>query len=251
MKTGIIIQARLASTRLPGKVLLPFSSGKNILQLIVERLENNAFDVPICVATTDNKVDQPIIDLCTENGYSYFVGDEQNVLKRFIDTAEHFKFDKIVRVCADNPFLNLGLVEDLIRISNREESFDYLSFHIGSTPVIQSHIGIYSEITTLAALKRVASETTDKLYLEHVTNYMYSHPNRFRVQLIAEHHFKEPDEVRLTIDTQQDFETARKAFETLNFAENLDYNIDELIEIIHSFPEMQRDMKHQIELNSK
>ncbi|MDB4710952.1 hypothetical protein OAF16_04405, partial [Flavobacteriales bacterium] len=105
-ETGIIIQARTGSTRLPNKIILPFYKEKGILELIVERI-NKYTDIPIVVATTKNPKDDAIVKIASKNGVGCYRGSENNVLSRFIETAKKNNFKNIIRICADNPFLDI------------------------------------------------------------------------------------------------------------------------------------------------
>ena len=120
-ETGIIIQARTGSTRLPNKIFLPFYKEKGILELIIDRIKNS-IDLPIVIATTEKSKDDKIVELAGEKEIACFRGSELNVLNRYIKTAEKFNFSNIIRICADNPFLD---IEDLIVLSKQENSFDY------------------------------------------------------------------------------------------------------------------------------
>lgn len=103
---AIIIQARTGSTRLPGKVLADFYDGQSILEIIINRCKELDAEWPVIVATSAADADKAIVNLATACGVKTFAGDEQDVLKRFIDAAEQFGARKLIRVCADNPFLD-------------------------------------------------------------------------------------------------------------------------------------------------
>jgi spore coat polysaccharide biosynthesis protein SpsF len=105
MKIAIIIQARTGSTRLANKMLKPFYQNQTILQIIIENLKRD-IDLPIILATTNNPNDDCLEQVAEENGIFCFRGSEENVLQRFIDAAHQYQVDVIIRVCADNPFLN-------------------------------------------------------------------------------------------------------------------------------------------------
>ena len=95
---GIIIQARLGSTRLPNKMLMPFYEQKGILELLIKRLQNEFNHIPIVVATTNKYQDVKIIELCKRLDVHSFAGDENDVLERFIRAGDYYQFDKIIRI---------------------------------------------------------------------------------------------------------------------------------------------------------
>ena len=172
---GIVIQARTGSTRLPNKMLLPFYASKGILELLLEKLRNSFNNLPIIVATTTNNRDDVIVELCLKNKIKYFRGSENNVLQRFIDVANKFSLTKIIRVCADNPFLSMEALSVLIsKFPNSD--LDYMSFQTSNrVPVIRTQYGFWTEAVTLIALKRIKKQTNSLNFLEHVTNYIYDH----------------------------------------------------------------------------
>lgn len=252
MKIGIIIQARLASTRLPSKVLLPFSGDKTILEIIIERLQKSLFNIPICVATTVSEVDEPIVEFCQKHDVKFYRGDEFNVLNRFIRAAEQNYFDKIIRVCSDNPFLSLSLIDNLIEaFKSKYPDSDYLSYKVGNTPALKSHIGIFAELVSLEALRKAAKLTSDPFYLEHVTNFIYENDELFKVNFIKSAHFSRPDEVRFTIDTPDDFSLASKLFEKTPLTDNKDVDIEKLKKLSLFDVKVQSIMQKQIAINSK
>src|SRR5690606_7826310 len=109
---------------------------------------------------------------------------EENVLKRFIHAGEQYNISNIVRVCADNPFLNIHALKELMH-SFETCPVDYLSFKtVYGKPTILTHFGLWSEMMTLSALKEVQMRTNDPFYLEHVTNFIYLNPELFRINLL-------------------------------------------------------------------
>jgi spore coat polysaccharide biosynthesis protein SpsF len=232
MDFKIIIQARLGSSRLPRKVLMPFVNNKSILQILIENLLKVFSKDQIILATTKSDIDDELERFSIKNKLNYFRGEESNVLKRFIDCAEHFKLSKIIRVCADNPFLMPKFITEII--NNVDEEYDYVSFKFpDGTPTIKSHIGLFAEYTNLGALKKIAELTTDPIYLEHVTNYLYSHSSLFRIKFInLPPNLQNRKDIRLTIDSQEDFDNLKELYKNLpeitdeNFLKDLLFAID-------------------------
>ena len=243
---GFIVQARLGSTRLPNKIILPFYDGKSIFELLLDKLL--AFDNIKCiVATTLDPVNDILETICENYGVSCFRGDENDVLKRFIDAAEYFDVDGIIRVCSDNPFLNVPAMEELIsKVSTSK--MDYISFNISGTPSIKTHYGFWTEYVTISCLKKVESLTTETLYREHVTNYIYSHPESFEIEWIqVPDIILENKNVRLTIDTKDDFESAQTMYSEIN-DRNSFYDI---FSYIREHKAIAQSMLNQIEANTK
>ena len=179
--TGIIIQARIGSTRLPKKMTKAFFNDKGIFELITEKILKYFPNITIVVATSINPVDDEIEKLCQKIGVKCFRGSENNVLQRFIDAAEKFNISKIIRVCADNPFINMLALKNLIEFSTNSNA-DYISYKTSlNKPSILTHYGLWAEYVSINALLKVSKLTQDKFFTEHVTNFLYNNENLFDI----------------------------------------------------------------------
>lgn len=249
--TGIIVQARMGSTRMPGKVLLPFYGTDSILSLLLKRVANNAAGIPVSLATSNHPADDAVAALADELGINCFRGHETDVLKRFTDAAEQAGFKRIIRVCADNPFLDAGLLDELITASLVTNA-DYLSFCLlNNLPAIRSHWGIFTEYVSLEALLRAKTETEDPFYHEHVTNYIYGNPDKFNVQWInAPQGVYEDLRVRLTIDTPEDFALLQQMYADLAGSDKA-ITFKNILNKLAAQPELRAVMHNQIERFSK
>lgn len=252
--TGIIIQARMGATRLPGKMTRPFYEEKGILELLLQRLKERFArkqEVVMLVATTVNPPDNLIEEIGERCGFSVFRGSEEDVLGRFIDAASYIGAGKVIRVCADNPFLDMDAVEMLAGRINAQHH-EYIAFSTsGGIPTIKTHWGFWPEAVRSDALKRVAEATTESLYREHVTNYIYTHPDGFTVDLIPiPREIEENRNIRLTLDTPEDFEMQRTIYgRCMERYGRID--IQSVLETLEAFPGFYEQMKQQILLNSK
>lgn len=246
LKVGIIIQARLGSTRLPNKVLLDFNNGKNILQIIYEKLVSH-FSIPIIIATTTNKIDDDIENFCKKNNITFFRGSENDVLSRFINVADIYKFTHVIRVCADNPFLSHNAINDLIENLKKYPDSDYISFKVGEKPSILTHFGFWAELASLNALK-IANKSKESIYHEHVTNYIYTNPNEFNLKWIKVSEFIENNNnIRLTVDSKEDFINSQIIYNLVND----DFSPEEIIKIVNSNTTLKQKMMEQIIKNGK
>lgn len=251
-KNGIIIQARISSTRMPGKVMLPFHNGKPILELLIERLSTDLAEIPVVIATSLNKADDPVERLVKRfPGVIVFRGDEDNVLKRYIDAADINGFEGIIRVCSDNIFIDTSFIRELLSESGKVKA-DYLSHRLkGALPAIRSHQGFYAEWVTTKVLRKVSMFTNDLHYLEHVTSFIYTHEKMFTIKWI---NAPEPAysfrKLRLTIDTETDFRNCLVVYNRLVDA-GKKINIQNVIETVNGDQELLRSMNEQIKQNSK
>ena len=251
MKICFIIQARVGSTRMPRKILLPFFDGKSIIELLIEKIKqiNGA---KIVIATSSDKSCDELEEIAKRYDVNCFRGSENDVLQRFIDAAEKFSVERIIRVCSDNPFLELSSIQELVEyVNSLERTPDYISFDINGTPSIKTHYGFWTEYVTLDALKRVIELTDEPLYHEHVTNYIYMHPDKFNIRWIEGPKVIEnrPD-IRLTIDTVEDFSGAQKIYSDL-CQSNPYPTIKDIVSYLDRHSEYYVSMRSQIKQNSK
>ncbi|NWJ51790.1 MAG: NTP transferase domain-containing protein [Bacteroidetes bacterium] len=245
----IIIQARTGSTRLPNKMLIPFANGKTILEIIVERLKLFV-DLPIIIATTQNKADDALEELAKSLKVDFYRGAENDVLNRFVSAAEYAGAKRIIRVCADNPFLNALAMNELVLFAS-QSSADYISFRINGKPSIKTHFGFWGEYVTLDALKKVASKTGAPLYREHVTNYVYEHPELFKNSWInSTQSLEKREDIRLTIDTKTDFENVSNLYKIV-YEIYSNPTLDEVVSILDKYPLLLKQMKFEIIKNTK
>jgi len=246
---GIIVQARTGSTRMPEKVILPFYQEKSILDLLLEKTIK--INVPVVLATTVNPSDDRICRLAEKWQVPVFRGSENDVLDRFIQAAQQFGFSKIIRVCADNPFLDLAGMKTLINEFSNSDA-DYLGFQLaGNKPSILTHFGFWTEAVRLDALEKAQKLTSEKLHHEHVTNFIYGNPVLFNVQFIPAHPavFLRTD-IRLTLDTPEDFEIQKEIFESIS-KEKPNFGIPEIVSWLDQHPEILELMKKEIFRNQK
>lgn len=246
---AFIIQARIGSTRLPSKMVKPFSKSKGIFELLLIKLKKNFSEIPIIVATTTDTKDDALIKICARHQIVSFRGSEDNVLNRFICACRQFKITRLVRICADNPFLNISELNELVRLSIKADA-DYISFVTkDGTPAIQTHYGLWAEYVTLRALMKVQELTKEKKYLEHVTNYIYGYPEKFKIELTPiSHYLSQNNFIRLTLDTIDDFDLLKEIF---NAFPDFDNGPDDLVKLISNNQHWVEIMKKQIEQNQK
>jgi len=209
MRVVIISQARMTSTRLPGKVLREVL-GKPLLEYHIERLRQVKQADEVVIATTTNDTDQPIIELCQRLGVAYYRGSEEDVLSRYYEVAAHFGADVVVRVTSDCPLIDPGVVDEVISLYiNNRDKYDYVSNSLQRT----YPRGLDTEVFSMAALEKAYKEARTQSEKEHVTPYVYRHPELFRLGSCrgavnySQH--------RWTVDTPEDFELIRLILQEL------------------------------------
>lgn len=250
MKDGIIIQARTGSTRLHNKILLPFYGEQRIIDILISNIKEACPDKAIVLATTHRPQDDVLAEVARRAGILCYRGDEDNVLDRFIRAAETFGIDRFVRVCSDNPFLR----PDSFRVFFKEHDArpaDYIAYGFADgRPTIKSHLGLFAELTTTDALRRAATATQEKLYIEHVTIYLYTHPEAFSVRLLPlPRELEGRFDLRFTLDTAEDFALLQELYAT--FREQTDGSITALLRLVEAHPEYREKMLANIARNEK
>lgn len=252
MKTAIIVQARMTSTRLPGKILKEIL-GRPLLEYQIERLKRVEKADQIIIATTGNKTDDPVAELSEKLGVSCFRGPEEDVLARYYGAAAEANVDTIVRITADCPVIDpdiSGAAIDFF-IKNRYE-YDYV--RLEGYPR-----GLDAEVFSFNVLAECWREATAKPDREHVTPYIYHHPERYRIERLycsnEATHFRplslraecdnfptesirqaEYSNHRWTVDTIEDFELIRRIIEEL-YPVKPEFDMSDVLAVLEKYPE--------------
>lgn len=228
LNIGIITQARMTSTRLPGKILM-LAGGKTLLQYHTDRLKKTGFD--IAIATTINSTDDSVCKFAEDHRLKFHRGSENNVLSRFYEAALKFKFDVIVRVTSDCPLIDPHLirnsVEKYIRMNNPNL---YMSNGLERTFAR----GFDFEIFSFQLLEEAYKNATEPGDLEHVTPYIWKN-RKGNVELYPVRQESNHGDFRICVDTPEDFELIRSLIETYH-ADQMSYN--EIENLLEKHPEL-------------
>lgn len=251
-ETGIIIQARYSSTRLPGKLFLPFYEDKKMIEVFLSELIAQVKNhLPIVLATTTNKKDDVFEPVAKDFNIHCFRGSEEDVLERTCEAAGFYGFRTVVRVCADNPVYDMERTLQLIDV-HKSNGADYTSYRLSTKlPSIKSHLGLWGEVVQVDALQKARKMTREKLYHEHVTNFLYTHPQQFKIQLLdAPEFLYYRNDLRFTVDRLEDFNMMKEIYAQLK-AVNRPIEMHHLVGLVDRHPEYLLQMKNQIERNKK
>jgi spore coat polysaccharide biosynthesis protein SpsF len=250
-KGAIVVQARMQSTRMPEKVLLPFYGEKTILDLITSSLRSSRYKLPVCIATSTHKADDVIAEFAVKNSLHCFRGDEADVLSRFIGAADKMNAEWVIRVCADNPFLDTHLMDEVIAEMLSSDP-DYASFLASpNVPAIKSHWGVFAEGVSVQALRSAATLTQESFYHEHVTNYIYGNEDIFICKwLLPPKEISNEKDIRFTIDTPKDFALMQQIWAVLA-ERDLTPNFKHALALLNELPELRSVMAEQVRINSK
>lgn len=209
MKVVAIIEARMTSSRLPGKHFLQ-ANGKPMLRHLVDRLKNISSIDEIVIATTINKTDDVLVDFANDAGVCVYRGSENDVMGRVLDAAKAFDAEVICEVTGDCPIIDPELVEQVIQTFHKNEKNNVVYINNGQSGLPD---GMSAQVFKFSALKKSESMTGDELDREHVTLHIKRHPELFLpIYLVVQHSLQWPG-LGLTLDEQSDYELLRKIIE--------------------------------------
>jgi spore coat polysaccharide biosynthesis protein SpsF len=235
------IEARMTSSRLPGKVLLQ-SAGKPMLAHMIERLRRVPSLSGIVVATTVNQADDPIVALANQLGVGVWRGSEDDVLARVLDAAQAYQADVIVETTGDCPLLDPEIVEACID-EWRSAKVDYVSNVLKRT----YPIGMDTQVFKTDVLADVAKRTSDPVDHEHVSLYIYRHPKLYSLKNVAAPPELTDPDLRLTLDTKDDYLVIDSVFDAL-YRNKPGFCLADILEFLDRRPqlrELNRNVVHR------
>lgn len=221
----------MGSSRLPGKILKKVLD-KPLLGYVVERLKSSTLVDDIVVATTKKESDSVIVDYCISNKINYYCGSEKDVLARYYEASSIFNVDFVIRICSDSPLIDPYLVDEMI-----EEYFAYAPLpDYFSNTINQSYpLGMNIEIFSQSALEAAHLNGTKSFEREHVTPYIYMHPEMFNV---CQKHIKPNlSHLRLTVDQQEDLDAVELILECL-YVKNPRFTLMDIVNLLDKKPEI-------------
>ncbi|MDZ8065608.1 MAG: glycosyltransferase family protein [Nostoc sp. DedQUE08] len=237
MKTVIIVQTRMTSTRLPRKVLKKVLD-KPLLEYQIERLKRVKLADEIMIATTTNSADLSIIELCDRLSIPYFRGSEEDVLARYYGAAKEHQADVVVRVTSDCPLIDPQVIDKVIQFYiNYKYEYDYVSNSLErSYPR-----GMDTEVFSFLALHQAFVEATAQSDREHVTPFIYMHPERYRLAQVV--YSENESSHRWTVDTADDFELIKRIIEAL-YPEIPKFTLEDCLDLLRKYPDWSRINAH-------
>lgn len=236
MRVVAIIQARMGSTRLPGKVLLDIA-GAPMFERVVKRVQRAHGLDEVVIATTIQPADDIIEQLCVERHWPCFRGSEEDVLDRYYRTACQFRADVVVRITSDCPLIDPEVVDRVIaEFMTNQPAVDYAS---NTWPRRTFPRGLDTEVIRFDALERAWSEDANPAWREHVTPYIYRNPDLFRIHNVV----SEPDysHMRWTVDTPEDLTLVRLIYERFGHDR---FSWREVLAVLEEHPEWLEINRH-------
>jgi len=230
----VIVQARMGSTRLPGKVLQDLG-GATMLGRVVARVRRSTLGKAVVVATSAARGDDDVAEECRRLGVTVFRGSETDVLDRYYKAAVKHEADVVVRITADCPFIDPSLMDEL-HGAFEERRPDY-----ASNCLVRTYPrGLDAEIFTAGALTHAWREALLPHHRAHVTPYIYEHPARFKLLSVTSK--EDHGELRWTVDTPEDLELARGLYSRLGNRD--DFSWRDVLDIVGAHPQLARVNQH-------
>ncbi len=230
---GAIVQARMTSTRLPGKVLLSIN-GRPVIDYLFTQLQHVSQLDTIVLATTTNVEDDPLIKYAEEQNLFYFRGSEHDVLERYYYAAKQYNIQHVMRITADCPFQDPNICNQIIELYMKEQT-DFV--HTGPTFAE----GLDCEIFSLKALEEAYHHVKLKSEREHLTLYMHSHADHYNKLTLS--NTSDDSQYRFTLDQEEDFQVISGIIEGLSLDKNEIFTAEKIISFLNKNP-------HIFDLNS-
>ena len=225
-----IIQARMGSSRLPGKVLMNIC-GKPMLWHVVTRIRQAKYVDDVVIACTANRHDDALQEFAARNGLGIYRGSENDIVDRILKTAQQFGADTIVRIWADCPLIDPSLVDKLLsRFVNGD--YDYANnFNPPTYPVCMSF-----EVYRLETLERIWNETDDVFYRQYPFEYIYTNGSSFKT--MYDRYDENLSAMNLTVDYVEDLELVSEIFRNLG-SEKATFNLTDILRFLESHPQLR------------
>lgn len=237
---SIVVQARMSSSRLPKKVLLPIL-GESLLYRMIERLQQIKHKASIVIATSENAEDDVIQDFCQAKNITCFRGSLNNLLDRHYQVGVLTNADIVIKIPSDCPLIDPRIVDKVLDFYfENEGKYDFVSnLHPATYPD-----GNDVEIMTFDALKKTWQEATRPLELEHTTPYFWENPDKFRLANVTwETGLDYSMSHRFTIDYYADYLFIKKVFEEL-YPQNPAFSLEDILSLLQEKPEIYEINQH-------
>ena len=234
MKVVAIIQARMGSTRLPGKVLKDIG-GNTMLARVVRRAQRASSLDGILVATTTKTADDAIVSECNRLHVPVYRGSEDDVLDRYYQAAQTVQADAVVRITSDCPFVDSDVIDKIV-VSFLRERPDYASNFIKRT----YPRGLDTEIMRITALKQAWQEASEAYQRTHVTPYIHGQPDKFH--LLSVENETDVSQYRWTVDTAEDLTFSRAVYHRLGNDDSFSWL--DVLELMRQEPELAKLNQH-------
>jgi len=237
---GCILQARMSSTRLPGKVMMKIDNENTMLDCVINQLKNSKQTKNLVIATTEQKEDDVIVELVKRREIKYFRGSKKDVLDRYYQCAKKFDFSEIIRITADNPLIDYEIVDTVVE-HFKSNNYDYITI---DRPQISTFHQTYPwgynvEVFTFSALENAWKNAKLLSEREHVTPYFYKNNEIFKQTSIE--NSEDLSRFRCTVNTKYDLELIQKIYSNIKKRPIL---LHDVIKLLKANPELVKTNAH-------
>ncbi|HKP58347.1 MAG TPA: glycosyltransferase family protein [Polyangiales bacterium] len=235
MKLAVVVQARMHSTRLPGKVMLPLG-GKPLLERVLQRVRAAGRVQRLLVATTTSATDDPIVELCIKLGVDYVRGDVEDCLARHLIAAAHSSADAVATIRSNCPLIDPQVIDHVLSVWHGSEGrYDYL----GNLRPPSWPDGNNVEIVSLAALRTAGREASEPSDREQTTSFLCSRPDRFRLgNVVWETGLDYSKSRRFVVDWPEDYAFVCAVFERLMRTHGPCFGVQAILRLLEREPEL-------------
>jgi spore coat polysaccharide biosynthesis protein SpsF len=235
------VEVRMTSSRLPGKPLMK-AGGITLLEILVKRLSQSKYIDNIIIATTINKQDDPIVELCKEKGYLFFRGSENNVLERVYQAASIFKTDTLVQITGDCPLIDVNIVDELIELYLQNTSTTRVVSNTG--PEISMPWGFDVQVYKAEELGLILNDSPTDDDIEHVSYRFYQPEFQeiYKTMHIKYIGVRNRPELRVTLDYMEDYLLIKQIVEDYGISELLTYTIEDIIKWLDNHPDVRDEV---------
>jgi len=241
MKTVAIVQARMASTRLPGKVLRELA-GKPMLEHVIDRVKSSKMIDEIVIATSRNEKDERIVELAKRLNVGWFVGSEEDVLDRYMKAAEQVAADIIVRITGDCPLIDPYTIDRIVR-RHLKLNVDYTRTLIDQNNSKSFPRGLDTEVFSINVLRKVHKLAKKPGEREHVTVFIYEHPKMFKIEVIEAEESLQRPKYRLCVDVEEDLRLITEIYHQLYVSSGI-IDIKDVVKLLDNNPDLREINAH-------
>ena len=232
LKICATIEARMSSTRLPGKVMMDHE-GVPLIKIMVDRIRKSSIIDDVIIATTVNPKDDDLCTFLEKEGINFYRGSEDNVLQRVLAAAKSNECDLIVELTGDCPLIDSDVIDQAVEMFTSQEDIDY----VANTTITRAYPrGADVQVFATETLEKVSHETDDLDDLENVSLYIYRSPGRFNLFPMPEPEFNIPEDARLTLDYPEDFALIKEILSELGHQ----CTLKEICQLLEIKPELMK-----------
>jgi spore coat polysaccharide biosynthesis protein SpsF len=235
-KIVTVIQARMGSSRLPGKVLLPLA-GKPLLLQMYERVAYSEYAGIVVIAITENESDNQLDTLCKQNNINVFRGHSLDLLDRHYKAAKKFNAEVVIKIPSDCPLIDPEIIDKVILYYiNNSDKFDYASnLHPPTYPD-----GNDIEVMSFSVLENAWINAKKDFEREHTTPYIWENPDKFRIgNVVWDAGFDYSMTYRFTVDYKEDYEFTKRVYDDL-YSINPKFNLNDILRLLAEKPEIKK-----------